>query len=142
MTFDDVDYTSIVSHIRGGSIIPMRVNSAKTTTELRKQNFMILVAPGLDGTATGSLYLDDGDSLVQPSISDIQFNYEASGNFSMNGSFDYDAGVSIESVVLLGSQGGSKGSDPDVSVNVAAGTRTRTVSASLQSALTINLVNG
>ena len=85
----------------------MRVRSANTTTEVRKQNFVVIVAPGLDGTASGSLYLDDGDSLVQPAVSNIQFTYSAEGIFSMEGSFDYDAGVVIESVTVLG-VGGDK----------------------------------
>ena len=102
MTFGNVPFTKITTHIRGGSIIPMRTQSANTTTELRKQNFVAVVAPGLDGTATGSLYLDDGDSLVQPAISDIQFTHSKKGVFSMSGSFGYDSGVVIESVVVLG----------------------------------------
>jgi alpha-glucosidase len=105
MTFSNVPFTKITTHIRGGSIIPMRAQSANTTTEIRKQNFVAVVAPGLDGTATGSLYLDDGDSLVQPAISDIQFTYSKSGVFSMDGSFGYNSEVVIESVVVLGVQG-------------------------------------
>lgn len=101
MTFGNVPYTKITAHIKGGSIIPMRAKSANTTMEVRKQNYTVLVAPGLDGTASGSLYIDDGDSLVQPAISNIQFSYSKSGKFSMSGVFDYDAGVSIESIVLL-----------------------------------------
>ena len=56
----DVDYTSIQLYYKGGSIVAQRAKSANTTTELRKQNFAVFIAPGVDGTASGSLYLDDG----------------------------------------------------------------------------------
>ena len=79
----------------------MRTSSANTTAALREQSFSIVIAPGLGGTASGSLYLDDGDSLVQAATSEIVFTY-ANGSFSMTGSFGYDAGVAIESITLLG----------------------------------------
>lgn len=79
----------------------MRTSAANTTAALREQSFSIVIAPGLDGTASGSLYLDDGESLVQAATSEIEFTY-ANGSFSMTGSFGYDAGVAIESITLLG----------------------------------------
>lgn len=97
----NVSYTSIPLYLKGGSIVAQRVNSANTTAALRQQDFEILIAPGVNGTASGSMYLDDGDSLVQEAISDIQFEY-SSGVFSMSGSFGYDVGnVSITSITLL-----------------------------------------
>ena len=97
----EVNLTSIPVHIRGGTILPLRAQSAMTTTELRKQDFEIIVAPGLDGSASGSLYLDDGVSVVQDTVSEIDFKYE-NGKFSMTGSFEYDAGVNVETITLLG----------------------------------------
>jgi alpha-glucosidase len=138
ITFNDVSFTQITSHIRGGSIIPMRVKSANTTTEVRKQNFVVIVAPGLDGTASGSLYLDDGDSLIQPAVSDIQFTYSAKGIFSMEGSFDYDSGVVIESVTVLGFEGDKRGSDSTASHDSIAKTLTRKVDLSLKKSAKLN----
>lgn len=103
VTLTDVAYTTIPLYYKGGSIVALRANSANTTTELRKEDFDIIIAPGLDGTATGNLYLDDGDSLEQPATSYITFTYSKNGVFAMTGSFDYDAGVSISSVTVLGS---------------------------------------
>ncbi|KAK5169379.1 uncharacterized protein LTR77_005354 [Saxophila tyrrhenica] len=98
----NISYTEIPTHVRGGSIVPMRMNSANTTAELRKQNFTLLVAPGLDGTAAGSLYVDDGESLEQDGVLDVRFEYSKDGVFSMGGTFGYETGVWIETVVLLG----------------------------------------
>lgn len=139
VVFDNVGYTEIPTHIRGGSIIPMRIRSANTTTELRKRNFTIIVAPGLDGTATGSLYLDDGDSLIQPAITDIKLKYSSNGDFSMNGVFDYDAGVSIEAITVLGAKK-PRHIAPSMSYDSTAGTLTHTLNVSLQASLKMSLL--
>lgn len=104
ITIDDVDFTEIPLHFRGGSIVPMRSQSGYTTTEVRKQPFNIVIAPGRDGKASGSLYLDDGDSIVQEATSEIEFKYEK-GRFSMSGTFDYnneDEANFVASVTVLG----------------------------------------
>lgn len=103
ITLTGVNYTQIPVYIKGGSVIPMRVDGAATTAALRKLDFNLVVAPGLQGTASGSLYLDDGVSLEQTATSVIEFQYEG-GVLSMRGSFQYDAGVNIANVILLGAE--------------------------------------
>lgn len=49
-------------HIRGGHILPTQP-MAMTTRDARALPWSVLVARGIDGTATGELYLDDGHSL-------------------------------------------------------------------------------
>lgn len=100
ITLSDIDFTTIPLHIRGGSILPLRIESANTTAELRTKGFHILVAPGLDGLAKGSLYLDDGISIEQPSTTFINFTYN-NGSFSMSGEYGYAANVSIERFSVL-----------------------------------------
>ncbi|KAK1090712.1 hypothetical protein LTR48_007762, partial [Friedmanniomyces endolithicus] len=102
VTLTNVAYTTIPLYYKGGAIVALRANSANTTAELRKQDFSIVIAPGLNGTASGSLYLDDGVSIEQAATSYIDFKYDASGHFAMTGSFGYDAGVSITSITVLG----------------------------------------
>ncbi|KAL4899489.1 hypothetical protein BDW74DRAFT_110519 [Aspergillus multicolor] len=99
----EVALTDITLHYKGGIIYPQRIESANTTTALRTKGFNIVIAPGLDGTAEGSLYLDDGISVVQDAVSEIDFLYE-DGEFSISGSFEYDAGVGIEKITVLGVQ--------------------------------------
>lgn len=102
-----VPYTSIALYYKGGQIFAQRAQSANTTTELRNQNFQIVIAPGTDGTAKGSLYLDDGVSIEQPATSYIQFSYSKDGKFTTSGSFGYQTNVNIESVVVLGGGAGA-----------------------------------
>ncbi|KAJ7352477.1 glycosyl hydrolases family 31-domain-containing protein [Mycena albidolilacea] len=106
VTLTDVAFTDIPVHIRGGSIIALRKESANTTTALRKQDFVVLVAPGLDGKAHGSLYLDDGESLdVAGHYSDVQFAWDGRV-FQMSGDFGYGTDRSVQSVVVLGGSNG------------------------------------
>jgi alpha-glucosidase len=100
----NVAYTTIPLYIRGGTILPLRINSANTTTELRKQDFEIVIAPGLDGTASGELYLDEGDAIEQPQTSLIKFSY-ANGMLKTAGTFGYNPGVKIAKITLLGAGG-------------------------------------
>ncbi|KAK0927436.1 hypothetical protein LTR29_017640 [Friedmanniomyces endolithicus] len=109
VTLTNVAYTTIPLYYQGGNIVAMRANSSNTTTELRKHDFSIVIAPDLSGTAVGSLYLDDGDSMNHPATSYVDFNY-SNGVFSMSGQFDYNAGVSITSVTVLGGGGSSSNS--------------------------------
>jgi alpha-glucosidase len=93
-------------HIRSGSIIPLRVSGAKTTTALRKLDFELLVAPDRKGNAKGELYLDDGESLLQKATSEIEFWYDGKTKvLEMNGTFGYAAGVKIANVTILGDAG-------------------------------------
>jgi alpha-glucosidase len=101
VTRNNVDWTDITAHIRGGSIIPLRQNSANTTTELRKQDFVLIIAPDLNGKAAGSLYLDEGDAITQPQTSFINFSY-VNGSFDMSGSFGYATNINIVSISVLG----------------------------------------
>jgi alpha-glucosidase len=96
-----VEITDIPVHIRGGRIVPMRIESAMTTTELRNKDFDIVVAPGLDGRSRGQLYLDDGDSQEQDSFSLIDLEYNK-GHLQISGKFDYEETVNIAQVTLLG----------------------------------------
>jgi alpha-glucosidase len=100
VTLNNIDITHIPLHIRGGSIIPVRSSSAMTTTELREKSFELIVAPDLDGTASGNLYLDDGDSLEQKATLEVEFEYRK-GMLRIDGKFERHGNVRVESVTLL-----------------------------------------
>jgi alpha-glucosidase len=96
-TLSDVNYTQIPVCIKGDSIVPTRVDGADTTTALRALDFNLIVAPGLLGNASGSLYLDDGISIDQAATSLIEFEYTGT-SLGMSGTFNYDAGVKIANI--------------------------------------------
>lgn len=105
ITLENIKPTDIPIHIRGGSIIPLRSKSAMTTTDLRKKGFEILVAPNQSGTATGTLYLDDGESLAPGSTSLVRFEFNRN-KLTIRGDFGYHADVVIEAVTVLGQNRG------------------------------------
>jgi len=100
----DVGFDTIPLHIRGGAILPLRAEAANTTTELRKNDFVLWIAPNATNQAHGTLYLDDGDSINQTATSNIVFTYD-NGAFSMGGDFGYQTNVSIKNITLLGANG-------------------------------------
>ncbi|ESK89121.1 alpha-glucosidase [Moniliophthora roreri MCA 2997] len=102
VTLTDVDFTQIPVHILGGAILPLRVEGAMTTDELREKDFEIVVAQSKDGVATGKLYVDDGVSIEQPggqTFLDMSF---ANGTLSVSGEFGFALNVNLKRVVVLG----------------------------------------
>lgn len=100
----DIGFTEIPLHVRGGSILPVRSQSGNTTTATRKFPFDLVIAPSRDGKASGSLYLDDGDSIEQAATSEIKFGFE-SGKLVVTGTFEYTAEpLRIAKIMLLGSE--------------------------------------
>ncbi|KAH9878027.1 hypothetical protein J1614_003244 [Plenodomus biglobosus] len=97
----DIGFDTIPLHVRGGAILPLRAESANTTTELRKKNFVLWIAPNATNQAYGTLYLDDGDSIVQDGVSNIEFHYD-NGRFSMSGEFGYATELVISNITVLG----------------------------------------
>jgi alpha-glucosidase len=101
ITLTNVNFTMIPLHIRGGAVLPIRTTGAMTTTELRTKDFEFVVAPDAKGTAAGSLYVDDGVSVVQEKSTSVEMQFSR-GKLCVNGSFAYDVGVKVASVAFLG----------------------------------------
>ena len=75
ITLTDVNFTMIPLHIRGGAVLPLRTTGAMTTTELHTKDFEFVVAPDAKGTAAGSLYVDDGVSIVQEKSTSVEMGF-------------------------------------------------------------------
>lgn len=93
---------------RGGVIVPMRAASAMTTTDVRKQDFQLIIPLDKDGKAEGMLYLDDGESLDAKG-SWLTFKY-ANGRLTTSGTFAYQTDVKITKITVLGSKAKAAGS--------------------------------
>lgn len=78
----------------------MREKGALTITELRKVDFELVVAPSSNGQASGSLYVDDGDSLKQKSTTEVKFTFKKS-TLTVGGSFGFPTGVKVSRVKFL-----------------------------------------
>lgn len=59
-------------YVRGGSILPMQ-EPALTTRDARNSPWSLLASLGNCGTATGELYMDDGESLHPDATLNVQF---------------------------------------------------------------------
>lgn len=67
----DAPLGHIPVYIRGGTVIPTQ-KPGKTTAESRQNPWGLLVALDLKGAAQGTLYLDDGESLVPNATTWVQ----------------------------------------------------------------------
>ncbi|KAG5640772.1 hypothetical protein DXG03_007241 [Asterophora parasitica] len=101
VTLNNVPFTDIPLHIKGGAVLPLRAQSALTTTALRKRDFEFIVAPGTDGTASGALYIDDGESIVPSTTTSLKLTFK-NGLLSVQGVFGYQTSVNTSRVRFLG----------------------------------------
>ncbi|ORY16610.1 glycosyl hydrolases family 31-domain-containing protein [Clohesyomyces aquaticus] len=80
--------------IRGGSVLPTQ-EPGYTTAESRKNPWGLLVALSGDGDATGSLYVDDGESLSPDATLNVEFA-------AMDGKLKVDVKGSYKDSSVLG----------------------------------------
>lgn len=101
VTFNDVSYSTVPAHILGGTILPMRAESANTTTAVRTKPFSLVVAPrsASNSSAAGELILDDGESLEPEQQTDVTFRLDAN-TLSANGTWGFEA--TLASIVFAG----------------------------------------
>jgi lysosomal alpha-glucosidase len=100
-----IDYISI--HVRGGSILPLLPATQRTDLS-RLEKFELLVAVGGDGSASGELFWDDGesiDSLTANNYSDILFSLTNANNLVSTipkAGYEPAQGVKLGSVTFYG----------------------------------------
>lgn len=145
ITLTDQGLTDIPLYLRGGVIVPIRAESAMTTTSLREKDFELLIVLGRNGTASGQLYLDDGASLRQNGTTLVQFTYN-NGTLVADGTFGYGTGVVVSNITVLGSGLSSldsklsvKGMDSVVSRDEESGALSFTVSKPLTASFEVVL---
>jgi alpha-glucosidase len=97
----NVNFTQIPLHIKSGVVLPLRAQSAMTTKALRKNDFEFIVASNDHGEASGSLYIDDGESLVQAASTQVKMSFKK-GKLDVSGSFGFATGVNVSRIRFLG----------------------------------------
>ncbi|POS73712.1 glycosyl hydrolase family 31 [Diaporthe helianthi] len=136
-TLTNQNLTDIPLFLRGGVIVPLRAESAMTTTELRQKDFELVIPLGADGTARGQLYLDDGVSLDQGDATTlVQFEY-ADGKLAATGSFGYGDAVNVTKVTILG--GSTSGNSAAVTKDALSGAVSFNVDKALTEAFEVQL---
>ena len=114
VTLENLNLTQIPVHIKGGTVLPLRVESAMTTDELRKKSFELVVAPNANGEASGQLYFDDGES-IKPDLSTfVQFSFKQQ-KLTVTGKIDIPLNFSC--VKILGAK--KKPSKVDVPTDIS-----------------------
>jgi alpha-glucosidase len=91
-------------YVRGGAVLPTQ-EPGYTTTESRKNPWGLIVALSDSGEASGSLYVDDGESIEQSSTLDITFA-AAKGQLKVGVSGGYKDTNALGNVTILGLSGG------------------------------------
>ena len=84
----NVNFTQIPLHIKSGVVLPLRAQSAMTMKALRKNDFEFIVASNDHGEASGSLYIDDGESLVQAASTQVEISFKK-GKLDVSGTFGF-----------------------------------------------------
>lgn len=131
ITVADQALTDIPLYLRGGVIVPLRAESANTTTALREKDFALLIVLDRNSTAKGQLYLDDGVSLEQTNGTTlVQFSY-ADGKLVAEGTFGYGSGVVVSNITILGYDGSSSTSSNQTTITDTTTKRRRRSSSSL-----------
>jgi alpha-glucosidase len=87
-------------YVRGGSVLPMQ-EPALTTYDSRRNPWGLLVALDAQGSATGSLYVDDGESLVQNATLNVAFSARNSSLYASTAG-TYNASQPLANVTIMG----------------------------------------
>ncbi|KAF7446896.1 Alpha-glucosidase, family 31 glycosyl hydrolase [Pyrenophora tritici-repentis] len=87
-------------YIRGGSVLPTQ-EPGYTTAESRQNPWGLIVALSSTGTASGSLYIDDGESLEPESCLDITFNV-VDGKMKVDVQGEYKDKNALANITILG----------------------------------------
>jgi alpha-glucosidase len=98
----DAPLGHIPVYIRGGAILPTQP-VALTTRDARKLPWSVLVALGIDGSASGYLYLDDGESIDPVAIKEVDLSIGKNGKSleaSVSGTFE--DGIPLANVTVMG----------------------------------------
>jgi alpha-glucosidase len=100
----DAPLGHIPVYIRGGAILATQA-MALTTRDARKTPWSLIIAPGVNGSSTGSLYLDDGESLAPNATKFVTLSSSGTGNLNVKVTGDYSGlDLPLANLTFLGVQ--------------------------------------
>jgi len=88
--------------VRGGAVLPMQ-QPGYTTAASRRNPWALLVALSARGTASGSLYVDDGESLAPNATLEVDFVVQG-GRLFASGRGEYVDSNALGNITILGVQ--------------------------------------
>lgn len=87
-------------YVRGGSVLPLQ-EPGYTTSDSRKNPFNIIAALSSNGTARGSLYLDDGESISPFATRTVELKVAKNALYA-SGKGSYQDSNALANVTVLG----------------------------------------
>ncbi|KAF8986856.1 hypothetical protein BDQ17DRAFT_1335377 [Cyathus striatus] len=83
MRLYNISFSEIPVFVRGGVVLSLWVEVGLTKKEVRRRDFEVLVAPGSDGRASGSLNVDDRESIEVSASTVVEFNFLKGGKLDV-----------------------------------------------------------
>jgi len=96
----DAPLGHIPVYIRGGSILPIQ-EPALTTRDSRLNPWGLIAVSGSRGQASGSLYVDDGESLVQNATLWVDFTLQGKSLYASPRG-EWNDGLPLANITVLG----------------------------------------
>jgi alpha-glucosidase len=96
----DAPLSHINVHVRDGAAILLHTTPAYTIEETRKSDYSLLVHLTPNGTASGTAYLDDGESQPPTPFRDVEFE-ASSGQLVIRSVGDYHATNKLAEITVL-----------------------------------------
>lgn len=96
----DAPLGHIPVYVKGGSILPLQ-QPGYTTRESRENPWSVLAALDLEGSATGQLYLDDGESLYPEDTLLVSLTV-AENNLYASGVGTYESTNPLANITIMG----------------------------------------
>lgn len=87
--------------VRGSSVLPLQ-QPALTTRDARNSPWSLLVALGRNGTASGSLYVDDGESITPNATLTVEFAATNASSLFASVRGDFHDANALANVTVLG----------------------------------------
>ena len=113
----DAPLGHIPVYIRGGSVLPQQ-EPLLTTAACRNSSWSLIAALDIEGSATGTLYVDDGESLVQEKTLLVDFTVAGRALYASGRGLYADANA-LANVTVLGVAMGPSGNGTGVTLNGA-----------------------